>query len=113
MSRTSLSRRVRPDRIRVMLVDDEQPVREAIRDLIAGEADMEVTGTAVDAEGAVALAQETNPDVALVDVKMRGGGARATEGIRLVSPATKVVAVSAYEDRGSVLEMLRNGALGT
>src|SRR5262245_20265399 len=101
-----------PDRIRVLVVDDEQPLREAICDLLAGEADMEVAGAAPDAEEAIVLAQRSQPDVALLDVKMLGGGVRAAAEIASVSPETKVVALSAYDDLGSVLPMLRNGAVG-
>ena len=71
-----------------------------------------VGGAATDADEAIALAQKTAPDVALLDVKMPGGGARAATQIASVSPETKVIALSAYEDRGSVLEMLRSAAMG-
>jgi PAS domain S-box-containing protein len=98
--------------IRVIVADDDSSVREAISDLIAGEGDLELTGTADDAAEAVALVVRTQPDVALLDVKMRGGGPRAASEIALVSRDTRVVALSAYEDRGSVLEMLRSGAVG-
>ena len=101
-----------PAPIRVLVADDEQPLRDAICDLVGGESDMDVAGAATDADEAIALAQETAPDVALLDVKMPGGGARAATQIASVSPETKVIALSAYEDRGSVLEMLRSGAVG-
>ena len=59
----------------------------------------------------VELARETAPDVALLDEKMPGGALAAT-GILAVSPDTKILALSAYSDRGSVLDMLRAGAVG-
>ena len=43
---------------------------------------------------------------------MSGGGSQAVADIGVVSPATKSVALSAYEDRSTVLEMLRRGAVG-
>src|SRR5262245_35614052 len=98
--------------IRVLVADDQEPVREAIYEVLAVEASMEVVGTAADADQAIELARQTRPDVVLLDVKMEGGGARAAAGIASASPSTKVVALSAYEDIGSVLEMLRNGAAG-
>ncbi len=101
------------ERIRVLIADDEAAVREAIADLVSSDPDMEVAGTAEDADEAIAVARDVQPDVALIDVKMPGGGgARAAREIREVSPQTHVVALSAYEDRRTVLEMLRAGVVG-
>ncbi len=61
----------------------------------------------------IEVALRERPDVALVDVKMpAGGGAHAAREIRKGSPQTRVVALSAYEDRRTVLEMLRAGVVG-
>jgi signal transduction histidine kinase len=100
-------------RIRVLIAEDEPSVREALADLIRTDDDLELVGAAGDAEQAIQLAREHHPDVALVDVKMPlGGGPRASREIRILSPETRVVALSAYEDRATVLEMLRAGAAG-
>jgi DNA-binding NarL/FixJ family response regulator len=96
--------------IRVLIADDNQHSREALRALIALEPDLEVVGAAVDAEEAINLASQHAPDVAIVDVRMpRGGGRRAAEGIALGSPTTTVIALSAYDDARSVLEMFEGG----
>src|SRR2546425_7360254 len=59
------------------------------------------------------MAETTHPDLAIVDVKMPGGGGtHAAREIRRRSPQTHVVAFSAHEDRGVVLEMIRAGAVG-
>ncbi len=101
------------ERIRVLIADDEASVREAIADLVSSDPDMEVVATAKDPDEAIALAREVRPDVALIDVKMPGGGGpRAAKEIGDVSPQTHVVALSAYEDRRTVLEMLRAGVVG-
>src|SRR4029453_15304829 len=61
----------------------------------------------------IAMAERDRPDVALVDVKMpAGGGPRAAREIGRLSPTTRVIALSAFEDRPTVLEMLRAGAVG-
>jgi signal transduction histidine kinase len=102
-----------PDRIRVLIAEDEPSVREALADLIRTDDELELIGVAGDADQAIDLAREHHPDVALVDVKMpSGGGPRASREIRILSPETRVVALSAYEDRATVLEMLRAGAAG-
>ena len=101
------------DRIRVMIAEDEGAVREAMADLVSSDPGMDVIGTAKDADEAIAIARAEKPDVALIDVKMPGGGGpRAAREIRRESPQTHVVALSAYEDRRTVLEMLRAGVVG-
>jgi PAS domain S-box-containing protein len=97
--------------IRVLLAEDEEPLRSAIRDLVTSEPGLEIVGAVGDASEAIKLAAATKPHVALVDVRMPGSGAEAAKGIRAVSPSTQVVALSAYEDKSTVLEMLDSGAV--
>jgi EAL domain-containing protein (putative c-di-GMP-specific phosphodiesterase class I)/AmiR/NasT family two-component response regulator len=97
--------------IRVGIADDDSEVRAALIDVVDMDTDLELVGAAGDADGAVVVAREHNPDVFLVDVRMPGGGPRAAREIRMVSPHTRVVAFSAHEDRSTVLEMLRSGAV--
>ncbi|MGZ8793253.1 MAG: EAL domain-containing protein [Gaiellaceae bacterium] len=101
------------DRIRVLVADDEPVVLAALAELVEAEETLELVGSAKDAQEAIELAVREHPDVALLDVKMpAGGGPRAAREIRIGSLQTRVVALSAYEDRTSVLEMLRAGAVG-
>ncbi|CAN5692219.1 hypothetical protein BH18ACT17_BH18ACT17_00510 [soil metagenome] len=99
--------------IRVTIADDEPALRGALADLLEHEDDVVLIGTAGDADEAIAIAGDSRPDVALVDVSMpAGGGARAAREIARCSPDTRVIALSAFEDRPTVLEMLRAGAVG-
>jgi EAL domain-containing protein (putative c-di-GMP-specific phosphodiesterase class I)/CheY-like chemotaxis protein len=99
--------------IRVLIADDEAEIRAALAELIGAEDGLHVVGTAGDADEAAAVASATGPDVALVDVKMPGGGGgRAAREILRLSPRTRVLALSAYEDRETVLTMLGAGAVG-
>ena len=101
------------EQIRVLIADDEPALRGALADLLEHEDDLTLIGTAGDADEAIALANDERPDVALVDVSMpAGGGARAAREIARCSPDTRVIALSAFEDRPTVLEMLRAGAVG-
>jgi EAL domain-containing protein (putative c-di-GMP-specific phosphodiesterase class I)/AmiR/NasT family two-component response regulator len=99
--------------VRVLLADDEPALRDALSTLLAQEPSLALVGAAADADEAVSLAQREQPDVALVDVSMpAGGGPRAAREIVRSSPRTRVIALSAFEDRATVLEMLRAGAVG-
>ena len=98
--------------IRVLIAEDEVPLREALSDLLTDEPGMELVAAVGDAAQAAAEAERTQPDVAVLDVRMpHGGGARAAPAIRSVSPDTRIIALSAYEDRATVLEMMSNGAV--
>ena len=92
------------ERIKVLVADDEETVRDVLEALLGSEPEIDMIGAAADSE---------LPDVALVDVHMPGGGGtRAAREILRRSPPTKVVALSAHEDVSTVLTMLRAGAVG-
>jgi EAL domain-containing protein (putative c-di-GMP-specific phosphodiesterase class I)/CheY-like chemotaxis protein len=101
------------NRIRVLIADDEQSVLDVLTALMDAESDLEVAASARDAETAIQLATREQPDVAILDVRMPGGGGpRAAREILRRSPDSRVIALSAHEEIDSVLEMLRAGALG-
>ena len=90
-------------RIRLMLADDEASILEAIGELVSMDKDIDVVGTARDAGEAIDLAELHAPDVALLDVRMPGGGGnRAAREIRRRSPETRIVALSASTDPRTV-----------
>src|SRR5579862_8970609 len=100
-------------RLRVIVVDDEPALREAMIDSLRVETDFEIVGEAGDTQGAVALTREVKPDVVLLDVRMPGGGGPlAAREISEMAPDARIVAVTAYEDARTVLEMVEAGAVG-
>lgn len=100
-------------RIRVAIADDDAEIRAALEDLIRTDPGMEFVASAADTETAIELARGESPDVFVMDVRMPGGGgSRATREIRRQAPLTRVVALSAYEDRATILDMLGAGAVG-
>jgi EAL domain-containing protein (putative c-di-GMP-specific phosphodiesterase class I)/AmiR/NasT family two-component response regulator len=99
--------------IRLMLADDEAPILEAMRQLVSTDLHIDVIGTARNAGEAIRLAELHSPDVALLDVRMPGGGgSHAAREIRRRSPETRIVALSASTDPRSVASMVRAGAVG-
>jgi DNA-binding NarL/FixJ family response regulator len=96
--------------LRVLVADDDPMIRLALSEVLDAEADLQVVAIAEDAVQAVSLAETHGPDVAVLDVRMPGGGgAHAAREIRLRSPRTQLLAFSAYDDSGTVDELKRLG----
>ncbi len=98
--------------MKVIVADDDDSMRQVLQDLLSAQDSIDFRGTARDGPGAIALAERVQPDVAVVDVRMTGGGTEAIRGILAAAPGCGVVALSAYEERSTVLEMLLAGASG-
>jgi DNA-binding NarL/FixJ family response regulator len=99
--------------LRIFLADDHAVVREGMKALINGQPTMTVVGEAADGETAVRLVQECNPDVVVMDISMpRLNGARATIAIKEVCPDCRVLALTMYEARSYLWELMNAGASG-
>lgn len=97
--------------VRVAVVDDEPRMRSALQDLVSQHPSLELVGAATTAAEAVSLAVSTCPDVMLLDVRLPGGGPDAARAVLAASPATAVVAISAFDDRHSIDTMRAAGAI--
>ena len=83
---------------RVIVVDDDDGIRQALRDLLTEEG-VEVLGEASDGQGAIEMARDLKPDVVLMDLRMPGlSGSEATSLIRAEHPHIQVIILSAYDD---------------
>ncbi|MGW7201083.1 response regulator [Streptomyces chryseus] len=94
---------------RVILCDDNAMLLEALCEVVRAQPDLEVVGTAVNAEQAIALVRRHEPDLVVLDVRFPGGGHFVAEEIGRCSPGSRIVAFSAYGDKGSVEEMRNAG----
>ncbi len=100
-------------KIRVLLAEDHETVRQGLKLLIDHQPDMEVVGEAGDGRMAVERAEALRPNVVVVDISMpEMNGLAATRAIRAAAPATAVVALTRYGDDAYVQELLNAGALG-
>lgn len=101
------------DKLRIFLADDHMVVREGLKSLVNAQPDMHVVGEAADGDAAWRAASELCPDVVVMDVSMPDmSGAEATERLRRECPQVRVLALTVYEDRGYVRQMLDAGASG-
>ena len=101
------------ERIRVLIVDDHPLFRDGMHGLLDSVPDTEVVGEATSGEEAIALAENVQPDVILMDIKMPGiNGLQAMREILQTSPHIRVLIVSMLEDDDSVFAAMRAGARG-
>jgi DNA-binding NarL/FixJ family response regulator len=99
--------------VRVLVVDDQQLVREGIASLLGIQPGITVVGTAADGKAAVDAAVELAPHVALMDVRMpEMDGVEATAILHRRAPEIRVIMLTTFDDEEYVLRALRAGASG-
>lgn len=83
--------------LRVLLVDDEQPARERLRQLLSAFEGIEIAGEAEDGEQAVERIVELRPDLVFLDIQMPGcSGTEVAASLR--SPRPKIIFCTAYDE---------------
>lgn len=101
------------NKLRILIAEDHETVREGIKLLIDAQPDMEVIGEAGDGLTAVSSAQSLNPDVVVMDVTMPGAtGFQATEKLNQLCPHVKVLALTRHTDKAYLQQLVRAGAFG-
>ncbi|SDD96954.1 DNA-binding response regulator, NarL/FixJ family, contains REC and HTH domains [Paenibacillus sp. UNCCL117] len=99
--------------IRIMLADDHEHAREAMKDIIGLDASFEIVGEAVNGQEAVRLAEQCMPDLILMDIRMPGlDGLEATKAIKERFPYVKIVMVTVSGDITHLFEAIKRGAQG-
>ncbi|WP_338894548.1 response regulator transcription factor [Streptomyces sp. TG1A-60] len=99
--------------VRVVLADDQPLVRNGLRVLMADAPDIDVVGEAGTGAEAVQLVRDTEPDVAVMDIRMPGmDGIEATELITAAAGATRVLILTTFDDDEYIYGALRAGASG-
>jgi DNA-binding NarL/FixJ family response regulator len=99
--------------IRVMVVDDHPVVRDGLRGVLDGEADMLVVGEAGHGAEALARVAEAAPDVVLMDLRMPTmGGVEAITALRTQAPGVRVLVLTTFDTDRDVLPAIEAGATG-
>jgi NarL family two-component system response regulator LiaR len=100
-------------RITVLIADDHPVVRQGVRTVLEVQEGLELAGEASDGAEAVQLVQQSLPDVVLMDLVMPGvDGIEATRQIRDLSPSTKVIVLTSFDDDERVFPAIKAGAAG-
>jgi NarL family two-component system response regulator LiaR len=100
-------------RVRVLIADDHAIVRKGIRALLSEAGGFEVVGEANNGQQAVLRAEETRPDVILMDLLMPGmDGIEATRTITSRQPKTRILVLTSFAADNKVFPAIKAGALG-
>lgn len=99
--------------IRVLIADDHPLFRSGMRALLMADEGTELSGEATTGAEVIALAEECQPDVVLMDLQMPDlNGIEATRRILRTNPNTRILVVTMFEDDHSVFSAIRAGARG-
>lgn len=111
MAREQADARTRP--ARVLIVDDHPIVREGLALLISSQPDLEVCGAAEDVATAGQLVDEMKPDVAIVDISLKGSsGLELIKRIKAKHPSVRILVSSIHDESVYAERVLRAGAMG-
>src|SRR5919109_1449047 len=103
---------VRPEILRVMLVDDHDLFRTGLRNLLE-EQGVHIVAEAADGSSALQMVRELTPDVVVMDLNMPGmNGIEATREITRVAPLTRVLVLTISDQDGDVMDAILAGACG-
>ncbi|MFH1418383.1 MAG: response regulator transcription factor [Planctomycetota bacterium] len=99
--------------ISILVVDDHAMVRSMLQDRLDSEPDVEVVGSASDAEQAITLAGEFKPDIVLMDIDMPGMLCfDAAKALNRSSPPPRIIFLSAFFHDRYIEQALQVGAWG-
>src|SRR5689334_17179864 len=97
----------------IVLVDDQDVVREGLRTILEMHDDLQVVAEAADGEEGIAVVARYRPDVVVMDIRMpRLDGIAATERIVASGAPSRVLVLTVFGEERSVYDALRAGASG-
>ena len=99
-------------RIRVLIAEEDDAARDELATLVRAEPSLELADAVGDAEQAIMVSMREKPAVAVLGVDIPAAGRAPRAASSAARPTTRVLALSAEDDRETVLEMLEAGADG-
>jgi len=100
-------------RMRIMLVDDHEIVRQGIRSLIEAVPEWTVCGEAADGEVALQLAEQERPDIVILDLSLpKIGGLDVLVELKRILPDVEVLVLTMHDSERTIAQMLRAGCRG-
>ena len=101
------------EKLRILIAEDHQTVREGIKLLVNAQPDMEIVGEASDGEIAVHEAENLRPDVVVMDISMPNmNGLKATKRLRSLRLDLKILILTRHTDDGYLQQLISAGANG-
>jgi two-component system response regulator NreC len=101
------------EKLRIILAEDHQTVREGIKMLVNAQPDMEVIAEASDGGAAIKEAQKLLPDIVVMDISMPElNGLKATRKLKTACPSVKVLTLTRHTDNAYLQQLIAAGAAG-
>ena len=100
-------------KLRIMIADDQELIRESLSIILSQNADMEVTGLAENGAELLSLIKKAPPDIVLMDIRMPElDGVAATRAIKEQWPQIRIIILTTFDDDEYVFNALKYGASG-
>src|SRR5580700_6768065 len=111
--KTASPNAVTKEAMRVLIVDDHPLLRKGVGQLIDQEKDLVVVGEAEDASKAITAIENTQPDIALIDISLSGtSGIELLKNVKARFPKLKTLVLSMHDESVYAHRALRAGASG-
>jgi len=102
------------EKVKVLIVDDHTVFCEALASLLTLKGEVDVVGTASNAEDGLKKVKELNPQIVLLDIELNGctDGIQATHMIKEKFPATEVIMLTMHSNEDYLVDSINAGAKG-
>lgn len=102
-----------PSSIRILIADDHPIVREGLRRLLTLEGDLEVVGETGDGDATLAMVEQLEPDILLLDLRMPGmDGLTCLQRVQRLNKKTRTIVLTASEDKNEFVQAMKLGCSG-